>query len=60
MAVFTGAGVAIVTPFKADGEVNYEKFAELIEDQIAGGRMRSSYAELQESLPLLPMRNIWT
>ena len=37
MAVFTGAGVAIVTPFKADGEVNYEKFAELIEDQIAGG-----------------------
>ena len=37
MAVFTGAGVAIVTPFKANGEVNYEKFAELIEDQIAGG-----------------------
>ncbi|MDE6202257.1 MAG: 4-hydroxy-tetrahydrodipicolinate synthase, partial [Lachnospiraceae bacterium] len=37
MAVFTGAGVAIVTPFKADGEVNYEKFADLIEDQIAGG-----------------------
>lgn len=37
MAVFTGAGVAIVTPFKADGEVNYEKFGELIEDQIAGG-----------------------
>lgn len=36
MAVFTGAGVAIVTPFKANGEVNYEKFAELIEDQIAG------------------------
>lgn len=37
MAVFTGAGVAIVTPFKADGDVNYEKFGELIEDQIAGG-----------------------
>ncbi len=37
MAIFTGAGVAIVTPFKADGEVNYEKFAELIEDQISGG-----------------------
>lgn len=37
MAVFTGAGVAIVTPFKANGEVNYEKFAQLIEDQIAGG-----------------------
>lgn len=35
MAIFTGAGVAIVTPFKANGEVNYEKFAELIEFQIA-------------------------
>ena len=34
MAVFTGAGVAIVTPFKENGEVNYEKFAELIEFQI--------------------------
>ncbi len=37
MAVFTGAGVAIVTPFLADGKVNYEKFAELIEFQIEGG-----------------------
>lgn len=37
MAVFTGAGVAIVTPFTANNEVNYEKFGELIEEQIAGG-----------------------
>lgn len=37
MAVFTGAGVAIVTPMKENGEVNYEKFAELIEFQIANG-----------------------
>lgn len=37
MSVFKGAGVAIVTPMKANGEVNYEKFAELIEFQIAGG-----------------------
>ncbi len=37
MAVFTGAGVAIVTPFKENGEVNYEKFAELIEFQIENG-----------------------
>ncbi|GFI04365.1 4-hydroxy-tetrahydrodipicolinate synthase [Lachnospiraceae bacterium] len=37
MAIFTGAGVAIVTPFKADGTVNYEKFAQIIEDQILGG-----------------------
>lgn len=37
MAIFTGAGVAIVTPFHEDGSVNYEKFADLIEFQIAGG-----------------------
>lgn len=37
MAIFKGAGVAIVTPMKADGEVNYEKFGELIEFQIANG-----------------------
>lgn len=36
MAVFKGAGVAIITPFHEDGSVNYEKFTELIEDQIAG------------------------
>lgn len=35
MAIFTGAGVAIVTPFHEDGTVNYEKFAEFIEFQIA-------------------------
>ncbi len=37
MAIFKGAGVALVTPMKADGSVNYEKLAELIEFQIAGG-----------------------
>ena len=37
MAIFTGAGVAIITPFHEDGSVNYEKFAEHIEAQIAGG-----------------------
>ena len=35
MALFTGAGVAIITPMNADGSVNYEKLAELIEFQIA-------------------------
>lgn len=37
MSVFKGAGVAIVTPFHADGTVNYEKFAEQVEYQIANG-----------------------
>jgi 4-hydroxy-tetrahydrodipicolinate synthase len=36
MAVFEGSGVAIVTPFKKDGSVDYEAFEKLIEFQIAG------------------------
>lgn len=36
MSIFTGSGVAIVTPMDANGQVNFEKFAELIEFQIAG------------------------
>lgn len=35
MSIFTGAGVAIVTPMNADGSINYESFTELIEFQIA-------------------------
>lgn len=35
MAIFKGAGIAITTPFKADGSVDYEKFTEQIEYQIA-------------------------
>lgn len=35
MAIFKGAGVAIVTPMKENGEIDYEKFKELIEFQIA-------------------------
>lgn len=35
MSIFTGAGVAIVTPMKSNGEVNFEKLGELIEYQIA-------------------------
>lgn len=37
MPIFEGAGVAIVTPMKADGEVSYEKLEELINMQIDGG-----------------------
>lgn len=37
MALFRGAGVALVTPFHADGSVNYDELAELVEEQIAGG-----------------------
>ena len=36
MAIFTGAGVAIVTPMKEDGSVNYEKLGQLIDEQVEG------------------------
>ena len=38
MAVFKGAGVAIVTPMYEDGSVNYDKLEELLEYQIANSR----------------------
>lgn len=37
MSIFTGAGVAIITPFNEDGTVNYDAFGEIIEAQIKGG-----------------------
>lgn len=35
MSIFTGAGVALITPMKEDFSVNYEKLEELVEYQIA-------------------------
>ena len=37
MAIFKGAGVAIVTPMKNNEEVNYDKLEELIDEQINEG-----------------------
>lgn len=37
MAIFKGAGVAIVTPMKNNEEVNYDKLEELINEQIDAG-----------------------
>lgn len=37
MAIFEGAGVALVTPMNADGTVNYSKLSEILEYQIANG-----------------------
>ena len=37
MAIFTGAGVAIVTPFNPDGSINYNKLEELIDFQCNNG-----------------------
>ena len=37
MSIFKGSGVAIVTPMRDNGEVDYEGFAKLLEFQIAEG-----------------------
>lgn len=37
MAIFTGAGTAIATPFYENGEVNYDSFAKMIEFQVENG-----------------------
>jgi len=34
MSIFTGSGVALITPFKMDGSVDYAKITELIEFQM--------------------------
>ncbi len=37
MSIFTGAGVAIVTPFQENGEVDFQKFGENIDYQVENG-----------------------
>ena len=36
MAIFEGAGVALITPFHEDGSVNFEKLDQLVEEQKIG------------------------
>ncbi|HAD20474.1 MAG TPA: 4-hydroxy-tetrahydrodipicolinate synthase, partial [Lachnospiraceae bacterium] len=36
MSIFKGAGVAIATPMKEDGTINFEAFGKLIETQVQG------------------------
>ena len=37
MSIFKGSGVALATPMKENGEINYDSLEKLIEAQIAGG-----------------------
>lgn len=37
MSIFTGAGVAIITPMNEDGSVNYDELGRIIDDQITEG-----------------------
>ena len=59
MSVFEGAGVALVTPMKDNGEVNYEKLEEIVAMQVNGGTdSHYRYAVLQAKHLHLLMRNI--
>ena len=33
MSIFTGAGVAIITPMNEDGSINYDELGRIIENQ---------------------------
>lgn len=37
MSIFTGAGVALITPMHEDGSINYDEMGRIIDDQIANG-----------------------
>ena len=43
MALFEGAGVALVTPMKENHEINFDKLDELLEEQIAGQTEREEH-----------------
>ena len=54
MAIFKGAGVAIVTPMKENGEINYEVLGALIEDQMLR-RRRAGSLSLPVRDPTIPL-----
>ena len=37
MSIFTGAGVALITPMYEDGSINYDEMGRIVDDQIANG-----------------------
>ena len=61
MSIFTGAGVAIVTPFHADGSVNYEKLDELIQFHCDNGTDSIIISRYYRGiLNFDKKKNIWT
>ena len=68
MSIFEGAGVAIVTPFQADGSVNYDKLDELIDFHCNGGTdaiiicgttgESSTFRSSQEPVPTVPVQRL--
>lgn len=55
--IFTGSGVAIITPMNQDGSINYAELEKLIEFQIQNGTDATSLVALQANLLPCHMRN---
>ena len=58
--IFTGSGLAMITPMHADGSVNYAEIDRIVEDQIAAIPTPSSAAAPPAKLPPWRTRSIWT
>lgn len=52
--LFTGAGVAIITPFKADGTIHYDAFKRILDHQIAHSTDAIIIAGTTGESPTLP------
>ena len=48
--VFTGAGVAIITPMYEDGSINFDELGRIIEDQIARHTDADGHLALEDGL----------
>ena len=60
MAIFTGSGVALVTPFHEDESINYDKLDEMLQSsRLPEEQMRSSSAEQQVNLLLYQKKSTW-
>ena len=58
MSIFTGAGVAIITPFNEDGSINFEEFERLLKIRLQDIQMQLSYVVQQVNHQLWMMMNI--
>lgn len=60
MAIFTGAGVALITPMNEDGSVNYEKLRELLEFHVANKTDAIIICGTTGEALHCQMKNIWS
>ncbi len=58
MSLFKGSGVAIVTPFTDDNQVNYDKLGELLDWHVAEGTDAIIIVGTTGEAPHLTMKNI--